>query len=96
VEEEGKELKNVITDIFKSSNRLSNGFNQYSIEQIWRELFGTAISSYTTRVNFYKGTLTVYINSSPLKNEIMLNKENVIARLNKVLKYNKVTKLQVQ
>ena len=91
-----KDIRNVITDIFKSEKRLSKGYNQYSIEQIWRDNFGSLISGYTSRVTFSKGILTVYITSSPLKNEITLNKENIIARLNTILKYNKVKDLYVR
>lgn len=96
MEEEGKELKRVITDIFKSEDRIARGYNQYSIEQIWRDTFGKVISGYTSKVTFVKGKLTVYISSSSLKNEITLNKDNVIERLNNNLKYNKVTELFVR
>jgi len=96
VDDESKELKRVITDIFKSEKRFAKGYNQYSIEQIWRDTFGEVISGYTSKVTFAKGKLTVYITSSPLKNEITLNKDNIVERLNKVLKYNKVTELYVR
>ena len=95
-DDEGKEIKKVIKNIFQSEKRLSRGFNQYSLEQIWRDTFGEVISGYTSNVKFYKGTLTVYITSSSLKQEIVSNQAQVIENLNKVLKYNKVERLLVR
>jgi len=96
MEDSSKEIKGVIKDIFQSKKRFARGYNQYSIEQIWRDTFGELISNYTTKVYFSNGKLTIYINSASLKNEIMLNKQSVIERLNKVLKYNKVSELYVK
>jgi len=96
MEDSSKEIKGVIKDIFRSEKRFARGYNQYSIEQIWRDTFGELISGYTSKVYFSKGKLTVYISSASLKNEIVLNKDSVIERLNKVLKYNKVSELYVK
>ena len=82
--------------MFTTNKRLASGFNQYTIENVWKATFGEVISNYTTSVKFFKGTLTVYISSSPLKQELNLTKENVIEKLNKNLPYHKVTKLIVR
>ena len=90
------DLKKIINGMFSNQGKLSKGYNQYNVEQIWRSTFGEMISTYTSRVHFSKGTLTVYITSSPLKQEINMTKENVITKLNQNLKYNKVEKLIVR
>lgn len=89
-------IKNVIGNIFKHENRLSNKYNNYTIEQVWRDTFGHLISNYTTKVNFFKGVLTVYISSAALKQEIDMTKDNVIDKMNANLKYKKVTSLIVR
>jgi len=89
-------LKSIISGIFSSSGKLSHGYNQYTVEQVWRETFGSMISSYTTSVKFYKGTLTVFITSSPLKQELSSTKEVVIDKMNKNLEYKKVTELIIR
>jgi len=93
---EDQKLQRLIGNIFKHDNRLSNKYNNYNIEQVWRDTFGHLISNYTTKVSFYKGTLTVYISSSPLKQEISMTKDNVIEKINKNLKYKKVVELIVR
>jgi len=90
------DLKNILSGMFKTQGKLSKGLNQYTIEQIWRSTFGDLISSYTTRVHFSKGVLTVYITSSSLKEELSMTKDKVVERLNQNLKYNKVEKLIVR
>lgn len=96
MEEKDQKIKALLGNLFKDNNRLSNKYNTYNIDQVWRETFGHVISNYTTKVNFFKGTLTVYISSSPLKQELTLTKENVIEKLNANLKYKKVTELVVR
>ena len=90
------ELKNIINGMFSTQGKLSKGYNQYTIDQIWRKTFGELISSYTTRVHFSKGVLTVYITSSSLKEELNMTKDKVVVRLNQNLKHNKVEKLIVR
>lgn len=94
--ESHKDIKQVISGIFKGSDKLAKGYKEYDIEQVWRETFGSLISKYTTRVRFNKGVLEVYINSAPLKQELDMTKDSVIEKLNKSLKYDKVVKLLVR
>jgi len=89
-------IKHIIKNIFSDKGRLSKGYNQYTIDQVWRETFGEVISSYTSGTKFYNGKLTVYITSSSLKNELSMTKEKVIEKMNKNLKYKKVTELIIR
>ena len=93
---EDQKLKKLIGNLFQHNNRLSNKYNTYTIEQVWRDTFGHMISNYTTKVNFFKGVLTVYISSAALKQEISMTKDNVIEKMNANLKYKKVTSLVVR
>ena len=90
-----KDIKKVIGSLFSSDKKLSRGYNEYNIEHLWRSTFGEMISQYTTQVRFHKGMLTVYITSSALKQELSLNKETVISKLNAALKYNKIKSLRI-
>jgi len=94
--EDGKKIKNVIDTIFNKRSRLSTGFNEYSIESVWRQTFGDVISSYTTRVTYKNEILTVYINSAPLKEELVMHKTSVLDKLNANLKYKKVKEIYVR
>ena len=89
-------LKNLINGMMSQKGRLSKGYNQYNVEAIWRETFGSMISSYTSSVRFSKGVMTVYITSAPLRQEIDATKETIINRINQKLPHNKVTSLIVR
>ncbi len=93
---EGNKIKNVIDTIFSKNNRLSKSYNQYTVEEVWRSVFGDVISSYTTKVIYKNEILTLYINSSPLKEEINLNKPSIILKLNNNLNYKKVKDIIVR
>jgi len=64
-----QKLNGIINKLFTKEDRLSRAYNEFSIDQIWRETFGSLIASYTTSVKYHKGALTVYISSAPLKQE---------------------------
>lgn len=88
-------IKKIITNIFSDRGKLSRGYNQYTVEQVWRETFGEVISNYTSSTKYYNGKLTVYITSASLKNELAMTKDKVIEKMNKNLKYKKVTELVI-
>jgi predicted nucleic acid-binding Zn ribbon protein len=94
--DDDQKLKRIINKLFTKEDRLSRAYNEFSIDQIWRETFGSMIASYTTSVKYHKGTLTVCISSAPLKQELSMSKDAVILKLNKALKYKKVEKLYIQ
>ena len=91
--EDEKNIKQVIGKIFSTQKSLAKSYNQYSVEQVWRHTFGDLISQYTTGVRFSRGTLTVFINSASLKQELAMSKGKVIDRINANLKYHKVEQL---
>jgi len=47
-------------------------------------------------VSYSNEVLTVYISSSPLKEEILMNKKNIIEKLNTRLQYRKIRDIIVR
>ena len=48
----------------------------------WETIVGKTISRYTRSIALYGKTLTIYTDVAPLKQELLLGKEQLIARLN--------------
>ena len=94
--DEKQQIKDIISNIFSDKSKLSKGYNQYHVEEVWRNTFGETISKYTSGVRFSKGVLEVFITSSSLKQELEMNKDNVTAKLNSALTHKKVTKLVIR
>lgn len=54
------------------------------IEEKWLGLY-QKIATYTTRVQFREGTLTIWLSSAPLRQELKYHKEKIINQLNDAL-----------
>ena len=63
------------------------------IEKQWEELLGKNAASLTKRVFIRNGILYVYLNSSVLRNEILMMRETLIARINENAGEEIVTKI---
>ena len=47
---ESKSLKNVIGNIIDSSNKLNSGLNNIKVQNLWREVMGNNVNSYTNEI----------------------------------------------
>jgi predicted nucleic acid-binding Zn ribbon protein len=82
---ESKSLKNVIGNIIDSSNKLNSGLNNIKVQNLWREVMGNNINSYTNEIVLKKNTLYVNLSSSVLRQELSFGKQKIIDLLNKEL-----------
>ena len=73
----GKILEEVIKDI-----NLGDGITQAKINEIWVELMSRPIISRTTKLRFYNKTLTIYLTSSVIRNELDYQKEELKKQFN--------------
>lgn len=48
----------------------------------WEAIVGKTISKYTRSINLYGKKLTIYTDVAPLKQELLLGKEQLITRIN--------------
>ena len=82
---ESKSLKNVIGNIVDSSNKLNSGLNNIKVQNLWREVMGNNVNSYTNEIVLKKNTLYVNLNSSVLRQELSFGKQKIVDLLNKEL-----------
>lgn len=55
---------------------------QLRMTQEWEAIVGKTISKYTHSINMFDKKLTIYTDVGPLKQELLLGKEQLIARIN--------------
>lgn len=55
------------------------------IEDVWETLMGKTIARYTEKINISGSTLYITTHVAPLKQELLYQKENIIARVNEAL-----------
>ena len=82
---ESKSLKNVIGNIIDSSNKLNSGLNNIKVQNLWREVMGNNVNSYTNEIVLKKNTLYINLNSSVLRQELSFGKQKIVDLLNKEL-----------
>lgn len=75
--------------------RVAPGYNEFKIKKWWENTMGEMINEQTNHI-FLKGeTLYIKVNSSALKSELNMNKNELIERLNEHLEDQIITKLQI-
>lgn len=67
---------------FLNKSRLKNNIQSLQITEHWGNIMGATIAKYTDRIEIKNGTLFIYTNVAPLKNELVFQKELIIARMN--------------
>lgn len=66
------------------------------IKQDWEAIVGKTIARYTTSVSLNGTTLTVITEVAPLKQELLLGKDGLIARINEHLGERAVTEVVIR
>lgn len=77
-----RNIKDLLGEVIGSNRKLNRGVSQIRIEEAWAKQMGDIISSYTTRLYFREGTLTVNLTSAPLRSELAMSKQQCIDLLN--------------
>jgi hypothetical protein len=79
-----KSLGKILEDVIKDNN-LGDGITQARINEIWVELMSRPILSRTTKLRFINKTLTIYLTSSVIRNELDYQKEELKKQFNERL-----------
>jgi hypothetical protein len=87
-----------IEDLMKvviKENNLTKGMNQMDVKDVWANLMGNGVQSYTESVQLQNKTLVVKLKSSVLREELSHGKEKIIKMLNEELGQEMITKLML-
>lgn len=83
VKHNDRNIKDVLGDMIGSNKKLQKGYSTVRIREAWKKEMGDIICSYTQKLYFKDGVLTVYLMSAPLRNELSMSREKVVNLLNK-------------
>ncbi len=75
------------------SMQMRRKLKESRIEKQWEEMLGKNAASLTRRIYIKSGVLYVYLNSSVLRNEILMMRETLISRINESAGEEIVTKI---
>ncbi|WP_369048657.1 DUF721 domain-containing protein [Tenacibaculum sp. UWU-22] len=85
-------IKDLLQSFIKDNN-LNKGMLKLKVEEVWAQLMGQGVASYTTRIQLQNSTLIVQLSSSVLREELSYGKDKIIAMLNEELGDNVIKKL---
>ena len=77
-----RNIREVLGDVIGNNRKLQKGYSTVKIKEAWQKEMGEMICSYTQKLYFKDGVLTVYLLSAPLRNELSMSKDKVIELLN--------------
>lgn len=93
---EEQKINSVMKSILKENSRFSDGLQKQNIASIWSAVLGSTIAHYTSSIRLDKKTLYVSISSAALRNELVYEKEKLIAKLNNELVHRKIDELVIR
>ena len=74
-------IASVIKDYLKEA-QIEEKLKEVQVVNSWEELVGKVIARRTNRIYIKNGKLFLYMNSSIVKNELMMHREGIIERIN--------------
>ena len=77
-----QQLNNILSEFFDQNPELRTSVAEHRAVTAWRELLGEGVAHYTKNVYFKRNVLHVQLTSSVLRAELIMNKQNLIDRLN--------------
>jgi len=78
---------------YLDSMNLKRKLKESRIEKDWREILGNNAASLTRKVYIKNGVLYAHLNSSVLRNELLMMRETLITRINEKAGEKIVTKI---
>lgn len=87
-----KTIKEAINDLL-DSYRLRKKFDETALIAAWPEMMGTAIANRTKQLYISDKKLFLRIESSVIKNELLMMQSQIIARLNEKAGHEVITSI---
>lgn len=82
IKRDARDLRSILKEIMDNDSQLKSKIAEKRVIRAWNEMLGEGVAMYTSNIYFNRGVLIVYLNSSVLRAELMMNKKNLISKLN--------------
>ncbi|MFA6360590.1 MAG: DUF721 domain-containing protein [Dysgonamonadaceae bacterium] len=83
IKRNAQDLRTILKEIMDENSLLKSRIAEQRVLRAWNEVLGEGVAKYTTNLYFKRGVLFVQLSSSVLRAELMMNKKNLIDKLNK-------------
>ncbi len=90
---EGEFKLDELLNRFRDQHHVKDKLLDKKLEEVWKELYEN-LAIYTGKVQFKRGILSIWINSSVLKQELNYNKDKIVVQLNGKLEEALIKKIE--
>jgi predicted nucleic acid-binding Zn ribbon protein len=80
---------------FLEKSRLKYSIQSLQVEDHWEKIMGKTIAKYTDKIEIRNGTLFIYTQVAPLKNELVFQKDLIIERINENMGANTIREVVI-
>lgn len=70
--------------------------NELRIRQEWEQIVGKTVAKYTRDLKLFNGTLTIFTDVAPLKQELKMGKEQLMKNINEHLGETAITDIVIR
>ena len=81
-----RHIKDVLQN-FVRKKEIEDGYLTQKIAKFWNERMGATITKRTSKIDFKKNRLSIYLDSAPLKQELFMNKGKIKDIINEHLEF---------
>ncbi len=92
---EAQHIKDIISEILKNQH-LDLKMLENRVVRSWEKVIGRTVARATTQIYMYQGTLYVSINSSVMRNELLMLKDKIMDALNQEVGHIVVTAIVIR
>ncbi len=78
-------ISDIVKDVLKKYN-LSDKLEEINLYSEWEKIMGKTVADHTDSIKLQKGLLSVKIRSAALRNELMMARSKIVAKLNEAIK----------
>lgn len=82
IKRNAQDLGSILKGIISENSLFQSRLAEQRVLRGWKEVLGDGVAKYTSNLYFKRGVLFVQLNSSVLRAELMMNKKNLIDKLN--------------
>lgn len=79
---DAQSISDMLSEFLNGNPKLKVSLAEHRAISAWRELLGEGVSQYTKKIFFKRNILYVQLTSSVLRAELLMNKQNLIKRIN--------------
>lgn len=90
-----KPIKQVINELL-NAYKLNGKIDELKIWNNWPEIVGTVIAKNTSKMQLKGGILTLYVESAPLKNELMFHRSVILQKINSFFEKQIVKEIHIK